>query len=120
MKVMKIAICVMACAFAVFVAAQSYLIAHMGALYQIPQLEGDGGGGMLVAVLCMIGGGLIFFRLWAADTAFLLAALTALLVGLSFQDSTTAWWSIAPFLFACLLIALLVSTKKPKYPKPGT
>lgn len=103
---MKIAVCTIASIFAIYVTEQSYLIAHTGAMYQIPQLEGDGGGGILVATFCAIGAGLVFFRLWAADAAFILAALIALMAGLSFQDSATAWWSIAPALLACTLIAL--------------
>ncbi len=104
---MKVAVCAVASLFAVYVADQSYLIAHTGAMYQIPQLEGDGGGGIVVAALCVIGAGLVFIRLWAADVAFVLAALIALLVGLSYQDNVTAWWSVAPIALLCSLIFMV-------------
>ncbi len=113
---MKVAVCAIASLFAIYVADQSYLIAHAGAMYQIPQLEGDGGGGIVVAALCAIGAGLVFIRLWAADAAFVLSALIALMVGLSFQDNVTAWWSVVPALLDCALVAVRYKISKRRYP----
>ncbi len=97
---MKIAISIASLLLSIYAGITSYLVAHMGALYQIPQLEGDGGGGIVVAILCFAAGTLIFFRVWPAFATYCIAAVAALFVGLSFQDGMVDIWSAVISLFA--------------------
>lgn len=97
---MKIAISITSALLSIYAGITSYLVAHVGALYQIPQLEGDGGGGLVVAALCFAAASLIFFRVWFAFATYCFGAVAALFVGLSFQDGMVDIWSGVISLFA--------------------
>lgn len=97
-----IILCVVSTLFSVYVGFNAYFIASVGVTSQVPQLEGDGGGGVVVAALCLIGGGLCCLRAWLGAVVYALAAATAALAGLVFQDPVTFLWGIGPVLFgAC-------------------
>ncbi|WP_067934976.1 hypothetical protein [Alicyclobacillus kakegawensis] len=75
---------------------QAMALAEVGVQQQIPQLEGDGGAGMVFALLCLAGGVTALFRRWLGCALFLLAALVGAWAGVVFADLLTGLWSIAP------------------------
>lgn len=111
---MKIAVSIACTLFAIYAGINSYLVAHVGALYQIPQLEGDGGGGLVVAAICFIAGILVFLRWWAAMSAYCVGAIAALVVGISFQDGMVDIWSAVIALFAATSGFLMYRNHKHK------
>jgi hypothetical protein len=86
--------------FAVYTADKSYVIAKAGAQYGIPQLLGDGGGGLVFSVLCLITAivSLAYFRVTLV--LLLISGILIILVGVTYQDNGTLYWSIIPLLFA--------------------
>ena len=100
MFTLKHGIGVLAILFSLYVAFQAMLIASNGALYQIPQLEGDGGGGLIFALLCLIAGFLTWLRPRIAAAVFLVAAAVTVLVGLIYQDRIEMFWCAVPLVCA--------------------
>lgn len=99
---MKILLSVASLVLASFAGFQSLQIAQAGAANQIPQLEGDGGGGMAFAVLLFLSGLILLWKpLWAAF-AFAVSAIVILSVGLIYQDNVMLWWTAAPVLLGGL------------------
>lgn len=101
---MKYIVGVLAFAFAIYTGIQSYMIAQIGIVNQIPQLEGDGGGGVVFTALLVLIGILALFKPFLAVFLFVFSALLSLLVGLTYQDPVTMYWSIGPFLLSLLLL----------------
>lgn len=99
---LKLAIAVASGLFSIYMFIQSLMIASAGVSYQVPQLEGDGGGGLVIAFTCALASGLLFLRLWLANVGFLVAATGCLLVGGIFQDSVIMLWGLVPLLLAGL------------------
>lgn len=95
---------VAALALAIYAGIQSYLIAQVGILNQIPQLEGDGGGGVAFAVLCFITAILVLFKPMVSVILFVVSALLALLVGLTYQDPIPMYWSLGPLVLAAAIV----------------
>ncbi len=78
---------------AIYSGVQSYRIAAAGAVQQIPQLQGDGGGGLVFAVLCLIGAVVLLKRPFIATWILAVATVLVAFVGLSFGDPAMYWWS---------------------------
>lgn len=99
---MKFLIGALTVLFGAYAAHQSYSIAYAGALNQIPQLEGDGGGGLIFSAL-MVCAALIglLSPLWSS-ILFLASMVIAVLVGSFYQDPVMLWWSALPLLLAVL------------------
>jgi uncharacterized membrane protein len=89
-----------AAVFAVYAGYQSLLISEAGAAYQIPQLEGDGGGGMIFAFLCFIGALVYLIRPVISIPFFILSAVTGLLAGFLYNDPVMWVWAIVSSVFA--------------------
>jgi hypothetical protein len=87
---------------AVWTAWQSYHIAVAGAANDIPQLEGDAGGGIVFAALCLIAAILMLWRPLIAVAALTLAALITVLTGFLYEDSTMYLWGAAAVVLAIL------------------
>ncbi|MCL6516068.1 hypothetical protein [Alicyclobacillus sp.] len=85
---------------AVWVGLQSYAIAAVGVGNAIPQLEGDGGAGMVFALLFLVGAVLIWVRPRWAWMPLLLAMVPGLLAGWLYQDVTMWGWCLVPALLA--------------------
>lgn len=92
---MRILLTVLSAVLGIYTGIQSYRIAAAGATQQIPQLQGDGGGGLVFAALCVIGAVLILKRPLFAAAALLFAALLVSFVALSFGDLVIFWWALA-------------------------
>jgi hypothetical protein len=95
-------ICFCSLAFAVYAGIESYQIASAGVTYAVPQLEGDGGGGLLIAVVAAISGAIAFIRLWIAQIGLAITSLLALGVGTAFADRITSLWAWVPVLLILL------------------
>lgn len=95
--------CVLA---AVWIGLQSYAIAAVGVGNAIPQLEGDGGAGVIFAVMLLLGGILLWWRPLWSTVPFALALAPALLAGWLYQDVTMWWWCLAPVLFGLAGVGL--------------
>lgn len=89
-------------AVAVWTFWQSYQIASAGVLNNIPQLQGDGGGGLVFAVLCVAAALFTLWRPWIAVVVLVVNALTIILVGFLFGDSTVYLWAGAALVLAIL------------------
>lgn len=109
---MKYLIALAAIGLAIYTGVQSYLIAQVGIVNQIPQLVGDGGGGMVVTALCALAGLLALFKTLPAAVLFVLSTLTAILVGLTYQDPTTLLWAVGPFVFAVAILFSRISKRR--------
>jgi hypothetical protein len=113
---MKIAIGVMSLLFAIYLAIESYLISSLGTSYQIPQLEGDGGGGLVAAGILLVSGIIVFWRpLWAC-LGFVLSTGLVVIVGLEYQDNLTLFFAMAPALFLGLSLFTVIQTRKTTQP----
>ncbi|QSO54289.1 hypothetical protein JZ785_11270 [Alicyclobacillus curvatus] len=111
---MKLLAAVLTFVFGVYSGIQSYRIAAAGAAQQIPQLQGDGGGGLVFALVCVIAAVVVLKRpsigVWLLSGAAVIAGF----VGLSFGDPSMYWWAIAALALAVLdfvIHRMLKSTK---------
>ncbi len=93
---MKLMTAFLSVLFATYVGIESYLIATVGVVNRIPQLVGDGGGGLLTALLCATAGVMVWLSPLASALTFLLAALVSLLAGVIYQDHVTLLWALGP------------------------
>jgi len=115
---MKMMLAIASLLFTAYVAIQSYLVAATGVANQIPQLEGDGGGGMLLALFCACGCLLAYVKPRMTWIAFVLAAITATITGLLYEDNVMLLWSIGPLLI--LVVHFLAQRAKRKHLAPDT
>ncbi len=97
---MKILAAVLTFVLGVYSGIQSYRIAAAGAAQQIPQLQGDGGGGLVFALLCIVAAVVALKRpsigVWVLACATILVGF----VGLSFGDASMYWWAVAALALA--------------------
>jgi hypothetical protein len=89
-------------AVAVWTAWQSYHIAVVGTTNGIPQLEGDGGGGILFAGLCLLAAVALLWRPVISVILLTLAAMVIVLTGFLYEDSTMYLWGAAAVVLAIL------------------
>ncbi|WDL96200.1 hypothetical protein [Alicyclobacillus sp. ALC3] len=88
----KIIVGIVSVVFATYAASQAIAIAQAGVANQIPQLEGDGGGALLFAVVLATAG---IAGMWKAIIALPLYAITLIigvLVALIYQDLMLWFW----------------------------
>ncbi|MCY0876928.1 MAG: hypothetical protein OWT28_11765, partial [Firmicutes bacterium] len=78
----------------------AYQIAHAGAVLGIPQLEGDGGGSMVYALVSVVGAVTVLRFTRIASVIFLLAALMAVLISLLYADNAVMLWAVASVLLS--------------------
>jgi hypothetical protein len=109
---MKITVAVLSVAFSVYVAIQSYVIAEAGATYQVVQLEGDGGGGLVFALLCIIAGLLVFVRPLLSAGTFILASVMALGVGILYGDNAMLLWAVVPVALTAVNVYLHIALRR--------
>lgn len=100
--------------FAVYVGFDAYTITTLGIANDIPQLTGDGGGGMAFAFLLAIGAGVAVKFQRIASAIFILAAIVSLWVGLLYQDSLTMFWSLGAAILVAIHIAMYLGTARAK------
>ncbi len=113
---MKSILALVAAGFAIYAGLQAELIAQVGVIQNIPQLEGDGAGNFIFAVLCLLCGVLIFIRPLLAFISCLLATVVVLYVGFAYQDTTSLLWTIVPIGLAISTFVLdRFDRKKGKY-----
>ncbi|MCL6627536.1 hypothetical protein [Alicyclobacillus shizuokensis] len=93
---MRVVLLVVSAVVAVVSGWQALWVAEVGAEQQIPQLEGDGGAGLVFALLCLAGGVAALFRRWLGCALFSLAALAGVWAGVVFADLVTGLWAVAP------------------------
>lgn len=83
--------------FAIYAAGQAIVIIQAGVTNQIPQLIGDGGGGMVFAALCFAAGVVCLFKPVVSVPLFGLCMLSGILTGFVYDDPTMWIWSAATF-----------------------
>ncbi|RIV24397.1 hypothetical protein D2Q93_07170 [Alicyclobacillaceae bacterium I2511] len=98
--------------FATYVGIESYLIAAVGVVNQIPQLVGDGGGGILVALLCATAVVLVWLSPLASGLIFLLATVVSGLAGVIYQDNVTLFWMLGPIVLAIVNFTVYWSQRR--------
>ncbi|UOF90386.1 hypothetical protein LSG31_21435 [Fodinisporobacter ferrooxydans] len=102
---MKIILGILNIIVAICIGLQAAVIARVGAVNQIPQLEGDGGAGLLFSLLILVAVIFYFVKPIFSIPLFILAALTGILASLIYSDPVMIAWSIAPlFMVAFLLL----------------
>jgi len=79
---------------------QSYQIASAGLLYQVAQLEGDGGAGLVFTFLFFLAALLALVKPVAGVVMFILSALLAIFAGQLYGDNVMMLWAVAPALLA--------------------
>jgi hypothetical protein len=99
---MKIAVAILSALLAVFAAIQSYTIAYVGTANQIPQLEGDGGGGIVFAALCLLAAILVLWRPIISMWLYGLALVVILLTGYLYEDRAMWLWGAAALVLGIL------------------
>ncbi|MDQ0188710.1 hypothetical protein JI721_13055 [Alicyclobacillus cycloheptanicus] len=93
MRFLKWITAIVTCLFALYTALQAMQIASAGAVNQIPQLEGDGGGGMVFALLCFIAGVLCMLKPIIALFCYTLTVLAGVVVGIIYDDPVLWMWA---------------------------
>ena len=91
-------------AFAVYAAWQAIAIAQAGVVNQIPQLEGDGGGSLLFAVVLATAG---IAGMWKPVVALPLYAITlviGVLVALIYQDLMLWFWDFGALILGAVTV----------------
>lgn len=91
-------------AFAVYAAWQAIAIAQAGVVNQIPQLEGDGGGSLLFAVVLATAG---IAGMWKPVVALPLYAITlviGVLVALIYQDLMLWFWDLGALILGAVTV----------------
>ncbi|MCL6452931.1 MAG: hypothetical protein K6T78_04775 [Alicyclobacillus sp.] len=90
---MKVFLFCIALLFAVYTGYDAYTLTRVGAVNDIPQLLGDGGGSLVFTVLVALGA---INALWLPRVGagvFLVATVVAVLVALLYQDTTSWYWA---------------------------
>lgn len=97
---------------ALFTGWESYEIAHMGVLMTNAQLEGDGGGGLVFAIVCFFAAIVLFYKpLWSTILYFI-SAIFVILVGVFYQDMSMLIWSALAVVFMGSSIYLTILDRK--------
>ncbi|QQE81012.1 hypothetical protein [Alicyclobacillus sp. SO9] len=109
---LKVIISILTGLFVAYTVWQSYLIASTGALYHIPQLEGDGGGGLVFAGLCFIAGVALFIRPILSAVIYVLAALVISFIAVAFQDSIDFLWTLIALSLGTLAVVSRIRSKR--------
>jgi len=91
-----------ALALAIYAIAQSLEILQVGVTNQIPQLEGDGGGGILFAVLTFISALACLIKPLVAFLLFLITTLLSTFISFLFSDPLLLTWSAISITLAAL------------------
>jgi hypothetical protein len=102
--------------FALFTGYQSFVIASAGAVNEIPQLEGDGGGGLTLSVICMLAAILSFIKPVWSIPFFILSTLVCLITGYIYEDNLIYIWAAGTVALTVLSYVLhrLLRNKKPQ------
>lgn len=104
-------------AFALYALWQAIAIADAGVIHQIPQLEGDGGGALLFAVVLAVAGMIAMWSPIVAVWLYFLAMLIGTIVALLYQD-LMLWFWVAGTLALC--VASLTSIRRARHrPRAG-
>lgn len=90
---LRILISALALLFAVYCATEAYQIARAGVVLSIPQLAGDGGGGLVYSLVEALAGLMILRFTRFALVTFLGATCIAIFVGLLYGDSALLTWA---------------------------
>lgn len=88
--------------FALLVGVQSWWIAWVGVFNQIPQLTGDGGGGVLLAFWLLLGSLLSLKWRWPVIVCCLLASIDGVLCGQIYQDNMQYVYAAGALIAACI------------------
>jgi hypothetical protein len=90
------------CAFllALYTGFQSILISQVGFSQQIPQLMGDGGGGILLSILTLLTAIVCIAKPYIAMFMFLFCTILSAFVSLIFNDSIILLWACCTTTFA--------------------
>jgi hypothetical protein len=75
---------------------QSLQLAEVGVTNHIPQIEGDGGAGVVFSVLCLVAGVVILFTRKVASGLFLITGLEGIWASWTYSDSQMTLWALAP------------------------
>ncbi|GMA51653.1 hypothetical protein GCM10025857_30100 [Alicyclobacillus contaminans] len=102
---MRYVVPVLSALVALVCAWQSFELASVGVTNQIPQLEGDGGAGMVFSILCLLAGAVALWNGRVAGGGYLLAGMEGFWTGWMYSDiemfcfawvvfglGTAAWW----------------------------
>jgi hypothetical protein len=109
---MKIVVGILAGAFSVYTAVQSFAIAHVGVTVQSAQLEGDGGGGLLFALLCLVSGVVVLAKPFISVFTFVVSAVVTIFVGMTYSDDIMIIWSVVPIILAATSLYMHYSTRR--------
>ncbi len=93
---------VCALALALYTGFQSILISQIGFNNQIPQLEGDGGGGIIFAFLTFLAAIIYLIKPTLAIIIFLLSTIVSAFSSFLFGDSVILLWSAGTVILAFL------------------
>lgn len=97
---MKLGLSIISLLFVGYTGFQSYQIASAGIQYQVAQLEGDGGAGLVFTFFCFLSALLALVKPLLGVVMFLLSALLAVFAGLLYGDGVMMLWAVAPALLA--------------------
>lgn len=108
---LKSLIVFVAASFALYAGLQAEVIAQVGVTQHIPQLEGDGAGNFVFAVLCLVSGFFVLIKPLIAVGSFALTAVVEFYVGMTYQDHTALLWTVLPVVLSIVCLAVYQSER---------